>query len=367
MFNIQKRDSFRIVLARCLRYGVATVKVPVRLALIGGVSFGLAVGIATFAAGSFFTNLIQQARDVYTVYRLTGERDELRESNGRLERQVTALQSEFVRKSEFQRTAREKLDGIERALKAAGALSLFGRSDRAQKKADPKAAAALAKGAPAGGDSKNAKAALASILNSPELSGGSSTTPVARGAKKEDISLSIPASEDDEIIVRTLSAGEVSAEDLEEEAALLEDLSFYLAAVERLPIGSPALGRYSSGFGFRESPFSSRSSFHEGIDVSLPRGSNVVATGAGTVQKVGYHHHYGLTIDIAHTPHIITRYAHLSKASVREGQVVDRGQRIGLSGASGRATGPHVHYEVLFKGRPKNPKPLVVLADAISG
>ena len=115
MANVQKRDSFRIVLARCIRYGVATVKVPVRLALIGGVSFGIAAGIATFAAGSFFTNLIQQARDVYTVYRLTGERDELRADNSRLEAQVTALKREYARKAGFQSDVKAKLAKIGRA------------------------------------------------------------------------------------------------------------------------------------------------------------------------------------------------------------------------------------------------------------
>ena len=85
MNNAQKRDSFKILLARCLRYGVASVKIPVRLALIGGVSFGITAGVATFMAGTFITNLIQQANDVYVVYRLTGERDELSVTNQRLE------------------------------------------------------------------------------------------------------------------------------------------------------------------------------------------------------------------------------------------------------------------------------------------
>ena len=127
MANVQKRDSFRIVLARCIRYGAASVKVPVRLALIGGVSFGIAAGVATFAAGSFFTNLIQQARDVYTVYRLTGERDELRASNLRLERRMTALQHEYERKAEFHREVQRKLDSIDKAVASAGALPLSSR------------------------------------------------------------------------------------------------------------------------------------------------------------------------------------------------------------------------------------------------
>lgn len=367
MANVQKRDSFRIVLARCIRYGVATVKVPVRLALIGGVSFGIAAGIATFAAGSFFTNLIQQARDVYTVYRLTGERDELRADNSRLEAQVTALKREYARKAGFQSDVKAKLASLEQALQTAGALSLFGRAE----------GKAVAKGGSKAAEAVNEPKTLAQVLRSPLLAGNRKSAPAAEvpgckpgsecvvGASKQKISIHVDS--DDDLLVRPLTESDSQAEALKEEQELLEALDQYTAALERMPIGSPVFGRYSSGFGFRASPFSSQRSFHEGIDVSLPRGGKVVSTGAGVVKKVGYHNHYGLTIDIQHTPEITTRYAHLSKALVKEGQVVDRGQRIALSGASGRATGPHLHYEVLHNGSPRNPKPYVALADSLSG
>lgn len=372
MANVQKRDSFRIVLARCIRYGVATVKVPVRLALIGGVSFGIAGGIATFAAGSFFTNLVQQAKDVYTVYRLTGERDELRTANSRLESQVSALQREYARKRKFQQEAKEKLASLDKALASAGALSLFGKSDGSDSKkktqgegsdSDPRA-------------SSEAKT-LARVLRSPILTRdrkGVSAPQAAEckpgsecvaGAAKQKIALEVES--DEGLLVQPLNEEQAEAEVRKEERELLEALDMYTVAVEKMPIGTPVFGRYSSGFGFRASPFSSHRSFHEGIDVSLPRGGKVVATGAGIVKHVSYHHHYGLTIDIEHTPQVTTRYAHLSKALVKKGQPVDRGQRIALSGASGRATGPHVHYEVLVNGRAKNPKPYVAMADSLSG
>ena len=371
MSNVQKRDSFGITLARCLRYGVASVKVPVRLALIGGVSFGVAAGIATFAAGTFFTNLIQQARDVYTVYRLIGERDELRASNERLEKEVAALEHEYARKAEFQRDVREKLVSLEQALKSSAALSLFGRHPETS---SAKGAASKGKG----GSVQKEPPSLAAILNSPQLAAkgsakkkdseseecGKDEDECPAGARKEHISLHGDSAQD--LAVHAVMAQD-EQQDVEQavERALMESLDTLLYTMERMPIGTPALGRYSSGFGYRVSPFSSHSSFHEGIDVSLPRGGKVVATGAGVVRKVGYHHHYGLIVDIAHTPDLVTRYAHLSKATVREGQAVDRGQKIGLSGASGRATGPHVHYEILHKGRAKNPKPYVTLADTL--
>ncbi len=364
MANVQKRDSFRIVLARCIRYGAASVKVPVRLALIGGVSFGIAAGIATFAAGSFFTNLIQQARDVYTVYRLTGERDELRASNLRLEQRMTAMQHEYERKAEFQREAQSKIDSLDKAVASAGALSLFGK---VESKSGKKARSDT------GAGSKTDRPTLAEVLRSPLFASKSKDPSVQEGAgckpgsdcpTKRNISLSVE--QDDDILVESTSENSDLVPSLEQEAALLETLSAYANAFERMPIGAPVFGRYSSGFGFRSSPFSDHRSFHAGIDISLPRGAKVVATGAGVVKKVGYHNHYGLTVDIEHTAELVTRYAHLSKASVKEGQVVDRGQRIGLSGASGRVTGPHVHYEIIQNGQPKNPKPLVALADTIS-
>lgn len=369
MTTVQKRDSFRIVLARCLRYGVNSVKVPARLALIGGLSFGVAAGVATFAAGSFFTNLIQQARDVYTVYRLTGERDELAASNERLEREVKALQHEYARKVEFNQEVRAKLSNLEQTLAKAGAMSLFGDSTAKDKK---KAASKEAE------REETAKSpSLAAILKSPELQGraakGSpdpskcaSGEGCETGVRKQKISLSTNADED-ELIVEPLNALFDAELVRGQEGRLLDSLDYFASISERLPIGTPVIGRYSSGFGYRSSPFSSRSSFHQGIDVSIPRGAKVVATGAGVVRKVEYHGHYGLTVDIQHTPDVVTRYAHLSKATVRVGQAVDRGDRIGLSGASGRATGPHVHYEVIYKGAARNPKPFVVLADSLGG
>jgi murein DD-endopeptidase MepM/ murein hydrolase activator NlpD len=108
-----------------------------------------------------------------------------------------------------------------------------------------------------------------------------------------------------------------------------------------------------------------RTSFHEGIDISLARGSSVLATADGRVVKVDFDGTYGWVIDIAHTPHLVTRYAHLSRPLVREGAVVERGDKIALSGSSGRSTGPHLHYEVRYKNAARDPKPFLALADKL--
>lgn len=375
MNNAQKRDSFKILLARCLRYGVASVKIPVRLALIGGVSFGITAGVATFMAGTFITNLIQQANDVYLVYRLTGERDELSVTNQRLEQKMAALQREYVRKIEYQESVKAKLKDLHKVLEASSALSLLnGESPKKTQQGDTGKQVAVNNKRGGSQPAVDAvESSLTALLNSPHLR-SSRSAPVAR---KKEISLSV---DDDSargmlsplmLVVPRNSDSErspIKSERLQDaEQALLRSLDFYLLAMEAMPIGSPVVGRLSSGFGYRTSPFSNRSSFHEGIDISLSRGGAVVATGAGVVKSVRYHRNYGWVIDVQHTQDIVTRYAHLTKAMVKVGQEVDRGQRIAISGSSGRSTGPHLHYEVLHNGRPKNPKPFIKLAERLNG
>ena len=380
MNNAQKRDSFKILLARCLRYGVASVKIPVRLALIGGVSFGITAGVATFMAGTFITNLIQQANDVYVVYRLTGERDELSVTNQRLEQKMAALQREYVRKIEYQESVKAKLKDLHKVLEASSALSLLnGVSPNKTQQGDTGKQVAVNNKRGGSQPAVDAvESSLTALLNSPHLR-SSRSAPVAR---KKEISLSVDKDSARAmlsplmlsplmLVVPRNSRSErspIKSERLQDdEQALLRSLDFYLLAMEVLPIGSPVVGRLSSGFGYRTSPFSHQSSFHEGIDISLSRGGAVVATGAGVVKSVRYHSNYGWVIDVQHTQDIVTRYAHLTKAMVKVGQEVDRGQRIALSGSSGRSTGPHLHYEVLHNGRPKNPKPFIKLAEGLNG
>jgi murein DD-endopeptidase MepM/ murein hydrolase activator NlpD len=101
---------------------------------------------------------------------------------------------------------------------------------------------------------------------------------------------------------------------------------------------------------------------HEGVDLALPQGSQITSTGDGKVVAVERNATYGLVVDIAHSDRVITRYAHLSKAFVTEGEKVCRGEVIGLVGTSGRSTGPHLHYEILVDGKARNPVPFVQLA-----
>ena len=136
--------------------------------------------------------------------------------------------------------------------------------------------------------------------------------------------------------------------------------------IRSLPIGVPLNGKYSSGFGRRISPFTGRLVKHLGIDFSKPYGSLVRSTGDGKVIKAKYAKDYGYMIDIKHNDHIVTRYAHLSKILVKEGESISRGKVIGQVGSSGRSTGSHLHYEVRVNNEAVNPISFIKLAGTIT-
>ena len=115
----------------------------------------------------------------------------------------------------------------------------------------------------------------------------------------------------------------------------------------------PVYGPISSDFG---APRASRTGFHAGVDIGAGRGTFVRAPAGGTVAFVGWRSGYGRTIVIDHGHQISTLYGHLAKPDVVRGQTVEQGAGIGLIGATGHASGPHLHYEVLVNGRPVNPR-----------
>ena len=121
------------------------------------------------------------------------------------------------------------------------------------------------------------------------------------------------------------------------------------------PVSNKDLKRTASGYGRRVDPIYGTVKFHEGMDFSANTGTDVYATGDGTVVSVGWKSGYGKTIEIDHGFGYVTRYAHLNDYSVRRGQKVVRGEVIGEVGNTGKSTGPHLHYEVHVKGRVVNP------------
>ena len=117
----------------------------------------------------------------------------------------------------------------------------------------------------------------------------------------------------------------------------------------------PVNGLLSSSFGGRSDPFSGEGAFHTGIDLVAPSGTAVHATADGVVTTAAWSGAYGKLVIISHGNGLDTYYAHLSQFLIVPGQEVRRGEVIALSGGTGRATGPHMHYEVRLHGTPVNP------------
>ena len=116
-----------------------------------------------------------------------------------------------------------------------------------------------------------------------------------------------------------------------------------------------AAQRVSSNFGYRKDPFHGGSKFHAGMDFAAAQGTPVYATGDGIVRRARTAGGYGNLVELEHGFGYQTRFAHLSKMMVREGQFVRRGELVVLVGSTGRSTGPHLHYEVRINGKPVQP------------
>ncbi len=114
--------------------------------------------------------------------------------------------------------------------------------------------------------------------------------------------------------------------------------------------------RFSSSYGYRPDPKTGRTAFHRGVDFALKPGNPVYATGDGVVESVKFEFFgYGNQVVIDHGFGYKTRYAHLKSIGLSEGMKVKRGECIGLSGNSGKSTGPHLHYEVIYRNKTVNP------------
>jgi murein DD-endopeptidase MepM/ murein hydrolase activator NlpD len=140
-------------------------------------------------------------------------------------------------------------------------------------------------------------------------------------------------------------------------AARMEEARYFEGLVESLPLATPIgiPSRITSPFGMRTDPFKKRPSWHGGIDMGAGWNAPIVAAGPGTVIFAGTKTGYGRVVDVDHGQGFVSRYAHLNKVIAKRGQTVAIGDKLGLMGSTGRSTGPHLHYEVLFNGKPYNP------------
>lgn len=132
--------------------------------------------------------------------------------------------------------------------------------------------------------------------------------------------------------------------------------------VKSLPVAAP-LHSYEIGsrFGVRGDPINGRAALHTGTDFRAPYMAPVYATASGVVTFSGYRNDYGKIVEIDHGNGLVTRYGHLHRATVSVGQRVASQTQVGFLGSTGRATGPHVHYEILVNGEPQDAEKFIAL------
>lgn len=150
----------------------------------------------------------------------------------------------------------------------------------------------------------------------------------------------------------------VQSKSFDELAQLSKRAGEMASCIPAIPPMNPDKSKYrlSSSFGYRSDPFTGRSKRHTGVDFAMKPGNRLYATGDGVIESVKFElFGYGNQVVIDHGFGYKTRYAHMSTISVVEGMKVKRGECIGLSGNSGRSSGPHLHYEVLYKDNHVNP------------
>lgn len=307
--------------------------------------------------------------DQYELYRSKAAQSSLQAANARMLSELIALRSKRTKQSaELEGALAQKIAELESLIEGVTALGLF--RDRAYR-----SKSARAESRP---QTAERQSELAAILNSPRLNG---ISPKDDSSEQDDgvggaeelcdghLADEGPHREamaaDNVSITEGCEVGRAEPHNTEDNV-LVSRINRFISVLEFLPLGTPVQGSLTSGFGHRRSPFSHGTSFHYGVDISLRVGTQVRVTGAGTVVKVDRDGTYGLVVDVQHAPKLITRYAHLSKALVSEGQKVRRGMAIALSGNTGRSTGPHLHYEVRHNGHPRNPAPFVKLAGRLA-
>lgn len=171
--------------------------------------------------------------------------------------------------------------------------------------------------------------------------------------------LSIPSGDETAAdLVAALDALESSVLDKRDELEILEALLMHRDLLSKqFPNGWPVQnGWISSGFGYRNDPFSGKRAFHAGVDIAGKSGAPIKAVASGVVIASEVKPGYGVTVEINHGGGYVTRYAHALAAMVEAGDRVEKGDVIAVVGSTGRSTGAHLHFEVLRHGKAANPR-----------
>ncbi len=194
---------------------------------------------------------------------------------------------------------------------------------------------------------------LPSFVKNRAMGGSAASSPQAQSAYAKTLS-ALAAPEDTFGLLRNVLEGLQSR---------LLDVRYMVerraALADATPSIWPAHGWLTSRMGSRQDPMTGSDDFHAGLDIAGERGQPIYATASGRISQAGYQGAYGNLVVVDHGFGLETKYGHLSSFSVKPGQTVKRGDVIGRLGATGRATGYHLHYEVRANGRLLNPLQLL--------
>ncbi len=141
----------------------------------------------------------------------------------------------------------------------------------------------------------------------------------------------------------------------------VDDVAYYREVMSYVPIGKPVWSMWvSSAYGSRNDPLKKKKAYHKGVDLAGRTGNKVSVMAKGKVIRSEYNPGgYGNFVEIDHGNGFVTKYAHLNKSYVKKGQYLEVGEAIGEMGSTGRSTGPHLHYEILYQGKDVDPMPFI--------
>lgn len=140
----------------------------------------------------------------------------------------------------------------------------------------------------------------------------------------------------------------------------VDDLEYYREIVQYVPLGKPVWSYWlTSSFGGRADPFNKKQARHKGVDLASRTGNKIKTMAKGKVTRAEYAGGYGNLVEVDHGNGFKTKYAHMNKIYVKKGQYVEAQDVVGEVGNTGRSTGPHLHYEVLYRGVPVDPMPFM--------
>lgn len=207
-------------------------------------------------------------------------------------------------------------------------------------------------------------------LNAIAKSADASSETIARELKKAGLSIQFNTSDVGGPFIPS-NADEDALDHIDAANAAMNALTRFQAARKSLsvaPIHRPLASahKYSSQFGNRRDPFTGKSAFHSGLDFRAPAGTPVKSVGFGRVTFAGRKGGYGNAVEVTHANGLVSRYAHLSRISVKTGTTVNADTVIGLVGSTGRSTGPHLHLELRKNDQPLDPDRFIRVGSKLS-